>query len=648
MPKTTLLQESPEAWELVFELAASFTGNSYTEGQKSGLLRNNVARRARQLGTESLEEYLEILSSDKSELPHFISATTIHTTSWFREFPHYQSIEEDLRSRLQSGESFKPFKMLCAACSTGQEAYSFALIFEALRRQFPNFEYQIHAFDIDPLSVQVGERGVYPLAGLTDEILGKYRFLLKIGKGRAEGYFAMPPEIRSRIQWSRKSILDINFQPKEVFDWIVCRNALIYFSPDQIRIAINSFKSLLKTEKSVLCLGHSDAIEPKQYGLTSLGRSRYRKSGSTKESSPDNSIQTKNPTPKPSATEKIKILAIDDSAVVREKLKKFLSAEGYSVSTVGSALEADEALKKESVDFITLDLQMPGENGIDWIRRQRGLGLKTPVVLVSDSTPADAPEILSVLGSQIQDYFEKKQLFSSGDALIEKIQALIGSKLSPDAEVKVDYSQANLRPRPNSKIDLIVIGASTGGTTALTELLYRYPKPTPPIVIVQHITSHFAKPFAERLAKESGLNFGKPEPGTILQPDTIYMSWADEHIGVHGDAGRLKITISNEGLISRHRPSVDFLFDSLAKMKHKVHALGILMTGMGADGAKGLLKLKEQGHWTICQDKDSCVVYGMPKEAIKLGAACSVGNITQIRMEMESITKLKRFETRSA
>jgi two-component system chemotaxis response regulator CheB len=617
---------SSDEWELLFALAQELTGNAYTDKQKSGLLSSNVARRARQIGINTLAAYIERLADDSAEIPYLLTAVTIHTTSWFRELPHFQEMENDILKHLQNKTQSITFNILFAACSTGQEVYSFAVKLEKFRSMYKNFDYRIEAFDIDPICVDIGKSAIYPLESAPKELIHDYANSIRIGKASASGFFTFSKELRQRISWSVASLLDTNFT-SEKFDWIVCRNVLIYFDAAAIKKIAFKFKTHLKNNNSRICLGHSESFETEGLGLKHIGRSIY--SLATKEQ----------PVKSPliSADSKA-ILIVDDSNVVRERLKKIFEVTNSNIYLAANANEATTIIKSKKIDFITLDLQMPDLDGISWAKNIRELGYKTPIVLISDSTLTDAPQILDALGKVVQEYFEKKNLFSNSDLLIDKLNAFTSKEsVYLDLEIEKEIKkQINRTAHTIAKPDVILIGASTGGTTALTELLRNFPKPTPPIVIVQHITPHFAKPFAERLAAESGLTLGSSQTGTTLEANHLYLSWGDYHIGINKEVGVLKLTNSSAAPVTRHRPSVDFLFESAALLKH-INITAVLLTGMGADGARGLLKLKQNGHWTICQDKNSCVVFGMPKEAIYLGAASKIGSIQEIRNEICSL-----------
>ncbi|MGE4133359.1 MAG: chemotaxis protein CheB, partial [Bdellovibrionales bacterium] len=372
----------------------------------------------------------------------------------------------------------------------------------------------------------------------------------------------------------------------------------------------------------LLCIGHSESFDAHSVGLRLITNSIY--------SPIDGKDKTPVSAPGPAPIKGAKrALVVDDSGVVRKKLSSILVGAGFEVSEACDGMAADREISKQAYDFITVDLHMPGDDGVTWIRKVRQKGNRTPAVMVSDSTLEDAPQILEVLGKEIHDFFDKKTLHSHPEYLIEKAKALTALVPAP-RPVERSKNRKTLPDLGFSQADVILVGASTGGTTALIELLQNIPKPCPPVVVVQHITPNFLKPFAERLARAAGLELGESTAGAHLKSGFLYMAHGDYHVGVGIEKGLLALKTSTEGPISRHRPSVDYLFSTASQIaKHPI--LGILMTGMGADGASGLLQLKRAGGFTACQSEESCVVFGMPKEAIRMGADRFVGSIEELR-----------------
>ncbi len=191
--------------------------------------------------------------------------------------------------------------------------------------------------------------------------------------------------------------------------------------------------------------------------------------------------------------------------------------------------------------------------------------------------------------------------------------------------------------------EVIVIGASTGGPDALTELLRAMPRDTPPVVVVQHIAPALAANFAERLARVSHLKLGEIRSGTVLTSGTIYLALDSQHIGIRKGLSGPIVFLDDGPPIGDHRPSVDYLFNSAAKYLSGVRIFAVLLTGMGRDGAQGLKSLLDQGAFTAVQDQKSCAVYGMPKEAVRLGAAVLVGPVREIRQWLEYATGMTKI-----
>lgn len=614
-----------EEWQSLFRLAESLTGQAYTLQQQSGLLKNNFSRRLRQLSLDSINEYLNYLNENDSEWAHFLSLATIHTTSWFRESPHYKILREVIEKRQFRNKNV--FRVMCAASSTGQEAYSLGLLLESFRRVRPEFEYKIDAFDIDPISIETAKRGVYAKASMPAAIWQNYKHLLLVGKNRAEGHFTVSKDIRSRIHWD---VGDITSPPDYgyKYDWVMCRNVLIYFNSKKVVEVIKNFKKILNQD-GYLCIGHSESFDSEAIGLKLLSNSIYSRVVSKD--------QVKTPTAEPVVPVKTvtdvlasRVLIVDDSEVIRKKLSKILLSANFEVVEAKDSIEADEKLVKNQIHFITVDYHMPGLDGVSWVKKLRAGGNNIPAVMVSDSTLEDAPQILNILGKEIQDFYDKKTLHSHPEYLVEKAKALVHSSQCKPLSKRKSRSKTKLPDLGFAHADLILIGASTGGTTALVELLGHMNKNCPPVVVVQHITANFSKPFAERLAIQAGLNLGESRHGVKLESGHLYMAHGDYHIGVEEDHGRLTLKTSYEGLVSRHRPSVDFMYISASTLKRK-NIVAILMTGMGADGAQGLLQLHRMGAFTACQNEESCIVFGMPKEAIRLGAHKFTGDISELR-----------------
>jgi two-component system chemotaxis response regulator CheB len=603
-----------EERDFVFALIERVTGTCQEGTYRREVLASNVERRIRYVGAPSLRAYLTYATTDASEGELLLSALTIHTTSWFREAPHFHKFEAMIRQRLVE-HKINSIRVLCAACSTGEEAYSIAFTLEHIRRSAPGFEYHVHGVDIDPLSVEHASRGMYGEVALPI-IPGPYREFCLVGTGQRRGFFTPNRDVRSRCSFGVADLRTFGRENRDSFDCIFCRNVLIYFKSDDVSALVKGLLTSLRVD-GALFLGHSEAIDATRYGIRFLGDSTYLKRASFLDAT---SV----------VEDGCRVLVVDDSLAARKALERALERGGIQAFSVASADEATEFLERNSVDVITLDVTMPGLDGPTWLNSRRIAGLDIPVVIVSESGPAQATAILGALENGAQDYIEKSTI--NGPEFAEKLIAISQSyKPGHSTPSAAAFSKPTVsRERP----DLILVGASTGGTEAVMRLLETMPPNSPPIVVVQHISSYFARAFAQRVAHNANLRLGVCAEGTLLEAGTIYVADDERHIGVGGKGGRLSIIRSDGPPINRHRPSVDFLFKSAAVLSN-VRVSAVLLTGMGADGAEGMKELHDRGAITFCQDEQSCVVFGMPREAISLGAADIVARPEEIRQHLE-------------
>jgi two-component system chemotaxis response regulator CheB len=607
--------------ELIYRLAEQLTGSSQHGARRKTVLTQNVLRRMEAVGARSLEAYLGVVETDEREYRQLISALTIHYTRWFREAEHFDAILDEI-TKDPSRPQGAPLSFLCAACSTGEEVYSLALFLERQRQLGRIGEYTVVGIDIDSVSIAHATRAIYDCRKMAD-IPSVHRASVLVGNGRAEGLFTIAPEIRRRCKFLcgdlRETRSLLTAAGYEQMDVSICRNVLIYFDDSGIAAVVEQLRSCVRP-RGLVCLGHSETIEANRFRLEPRGRAIYRVPGVTSQSS--------------AASPRLKALVVDDSMVVRRVLTSLLSRVGMDAEAVDSAPAATSYLRSTTVDLITLDLHMPGQDGATWLAEQRRLGLKTPTVVVSDSTPEQAEEMFGVLAGGAQDFITKAELNAAPEALAQRLQAIArhaktGAIHRPQPPVGATPAKGPTRFRP----DLILIGASTGGTNALVSMLAALPPSCPPLLIVQHITPAFAETFAQRLARVANLKLARPAQGDELLPGHLYMALGDHHIGVRRTGGALRIELSGAPPEHSIRPAVDFLFRSAAAAKAR--CLAALLTGMGSDGALGLVDLKVAGSLTMAQNEASCVVFGMPREAIQLGAATIIGDLRELRLAID-------------
>ncbi|WP_320822959.1 chemotaxis response regulator protein-glutamate methylesterase [Reinekea sp.] len=344
----------------------------------------------------------------------------------------------------------------------------------------------------------------------------------------------------------------------------------------------------------------------------------------------------------------IKVLVVDDSALIRALLGKIIEDDPMLV-LVGSAPDAFVArdmVKRFQPDVITLDIEMPKVDGLAFLERLMQ-ARPTPVIMISTLTSAGAEATLRALELGAVDFIAKPKIEVSRG--IEAYQALITGKIKMAAKARLVKPKAP----PSGKVlttsrnftsseKLLAIGASTGGTEAIKYLLMQFPASMPAIVITQHMPPGFTKTFATRLDSLCKVRVKEAVQGERLLAGCAYIAPGDQHMEVIRSGSDYRVRLHQEDRVSGHRPSVDVMFRSLA-LSAGVNTVAVIMTGMGRDGAEGMAQLSKQGCYTFAQDEASCVVFGMPKEAIKLNAVNEVLGIDQLA---EAV--LKKFSSISA
>lgn len=340
---------------------------------------------------------------------------------------------------------------------------------------------------------------------------------------------------------------------------------------------------------------------------------------------------------------RIKVLIIDDSALICHVITEVLSADS-AFDVVGAAhdpYEAREMIKELKPDVLTLDIEMPKMDGITFLRNLMRLH-PLPVIMLSTFTAKGADETLKAIAIGAVDYMQKPLSGAQGMALNDFSQEL-KEKLKAAASLK-NKIVMNLRPSKNQNPPsvlkslnlgkslgqgVIAIGASTGGTEALQDVLSVLPADIPPIVIAQHISASFSARLAKRIDNKSLISVVEAVDGLKLEPGVAYFAPGGRHLKVESSAGVLKCRVDDGALVNRHKPSVDVLFDSLITADVKI-AIAVLLTGMGNDGAEAMLRLKRAGAYTIAQNEESSLIWGMPGSAVKLGAATDILSLEQI------------------
>ncbi len=340
------------------------------------------------------------------------------------------------------------------------------------------------------------------------------------------------------------------------------------------------------------------------------------------------------------AKKKTRVLVVDDSETIRKLLSRVLSedSELECVGTVELPSLVPEAIERLKPDVITLDIHMPEMDGVTLLKKLLPK-YQIPIVMISSLSREDGNYVLEALESGAVDYIQKPSMSE-----LPVLAPMIREKIKNARFAKVFRNDSShqggisLRKLGSQNVDqsyLIAIGSSTGGTEALKHVLTMLPDQIPPIVIVQHIPAVFSKAFADRMNTLCNFTVKEAEDGDLVVNNHVYIAPGGKQMKLSDNGGVIRVIIDDAAPVNRHKPSVDYLFDSIAGFSRKKLVAGIL-TGMGADGAKGLLKLKQNGARTFAQDESSSVVYGMPKEAYKIGA---VDKVVHIDLVAETILK---------
>lgn len=343
---------------------------------------------------------------------------------------------------------------------------------------------------------------------------------------------------------------------------------------------------------------------------------------------------------------KTRVLIVDDSAVVRKLLGDVLRGEP-DIEVVGSAADpyiAADLIRIHEPDLLTLDLEMPRMDGLTFLRQlmqQRPM----PVIVVSSATQRGSAASIEALRAGAIDVIPKpdgpRSVGQVGEIVKQRIRAVRGAgriRMTPQApappiarpgrgkEPGVSAVRGQALGAPGG---IIAIGASTGGTQAIEALLTRLPKDSPPIVVVQHMPANFTRAFAERLDSVCPMRVTEAQAGDHLRRGIVHIAPGDFHMTVERFGVHLKIALQQTAPVHYQRPAVDVLFRSVAGLKN-VPVVGVLLTGMGSDGADGMVALRGAGAQTIAEDEQSCVVFGMPKEAIARGGAVHVATLLRM------------------
>jgi two-component system, chemotaxis family, protein-glutamate methylesterase/glutaminase len=346
---------------------------------------------------------------------------------------------------------------------------------------------------------------------------------------------------------------------------------------------------------------------------------------------------------------KIRVLIVDDSAVVRQTMSEILSSDPQIeiMSTAGDPFIAAERIRDEIPDVITLDVEMPRMDGITFLHKIMSQH-PIPVVMCSSLTEKGSETALKALEYGAVEIIQKPRMGTKGFLEESRVRICDAVKAAAQARVRKVSSPRTVAPKLTADVimekprtqammqtteKVVVVGASTGGTEALRVFLESLPADSPGIVIVQHMPEGFTRAFSQRLDGLCRITVKEAADNDTVVRGRALIAPGNHHLLLKRSGARYYVEVKDGPLVSRHRPSVDVLFRSAARYAGK-NAVGVIMTGMGDDGAHGMLEMKQAGAVNIAQDEASCIVFGMPNEAIKLGGVDHIKPLDAIAREV--------------
>lgn len=620
-----------DAVSRIFTRIESVTGIVVRADKRPGLT-IKLWRRARALGLSSLEEYARHIDAhSRSEAEQLVSIVTTHVTSFFREPAQFDYLAREVLPGLLATSD--TIRFWSAACSTGEEVYSLAIaVLEALKqapagRRAPS-SIQIIGTDIDPVSVARARNGVYKHKSVEHLSPALVRHYFDLGQEDLAGMVRIGKQVHEMCTFGVQDLLARPYGIR-VVDVIFLRNVLIYFSPSEIDQTLTELRSSLNAGGH-LFLGAAEDIDEKRLGFQGVAHCIYRLQDTQK-------VNAERPRP-------VRVVTVDDSKLIRSALRGIL-CEQHGFLIAGEAedpIVASAMIAELKPDVVTLDINMPRQTGIEYLEALHGKP-HPPIVMLSTVRKDDADGGLKCIELGAFDYLEKPERWSDPE-----YQELLRGTLRNAARPRPKSAHAPTASTVSVKLghgkrELIVLGASTGGVEALRMILQELPKNAPPVVVVQHLPAAFTSSFAARLNRAARIPIHESTHGGVLERGHAYIAMGGLQTRIVVRKGRLQFELLDDPPVNRHRPSVDYLFESVARLCPMWRISAALLTGMGNDGANGLKLLRDAGAHTIAESEETAVVFGMPKEAITLGAAKEVLPLGHVLVGL-----LKPFQARAS
>lgn len=599
---------------LFFKLIRDRFGINLDVG-KNSFLNARLLSRMRKLNFHSLDDYFEATSRNSEELQLCSELLTTHMTEWYREIIHFKWIRPQLKKIVREKGKVRIWS---AACSSGEEVYS--LLFLALREGLKPHQIQILGTD---LSRQILNKAVNLVN--TPEFEKQIDFLKMRFDGTPEQFnHTINLALETSIKFREFNLIESKLPPNFLFDFILLRNVLIYFDHSTTLQTCNHLAKHLYPDGH-LVIGLSESLKMQGETLETIGNSIYRlkqqKSKAPQWSAQKNQRVTLKPIDAP-----LTLLIVEDSPTLRKILKsvydKIPNVE--VVGETGSIEKAFELYEKFNPDIVSLDMKLEDGSGLELLKRASLTPhfKKSKFILVTDCSPLEGNLVFDALALGAHHYLQKPQAHNLGGFQGELAELI--KDLSLTARPTFEKSTHPHHPSSSLKLTMdakfILIGSSTGGTEIVRDILAGLPKKCPPILIVQHMPETFTGIYAHRLSKQTGRPTIEVRASVKLEEDHAYIAGGGLHLEIVKNRGEFWAEPRQGDPVNRFKPSVSVLFGSAHSIGISPQTIAIILTGMGRDGADPLLQLKQNGALTFAQSQESCVVFGMPKAAVELGA----------------------------